>query len=81
MLHMCVYMHSRFVENHPIRILEDGPLISEVVLSHCQPVILTHDLAPNTRNQGLMRRVADVTMDFPLCQEWSLLGEKSYEYK
>jgi hypothetical protein len=25
-------LHSRFVENHPIRILEDG-LISEVVLS------------------------------------------------
>jgi hypothetical protein len=22
MLHMCVCMHSRFVENHPIRILE-----------------------------------------------------------
>jgi hypothetical protein len=34
MLHMCVYMHSRFVENHPIWILEDGPLISEGVLSH-----------------------------------------------
>jgi hypothetical protein len=34
MLRMCVYMHSHFVENHPIRILEDGPLISEVVLSH-----------------------------------------------
>jgi hypothetical protein len=33
MLRMCVYMHSRFVENHPIRILEDGPLIFEVVLS------------------------------------------------
>jgi hypothetical protein len=32
MLHMCVYMHSRLVENHPIQILEDG-LISEVVLS------------------------------------------------
>jgi hypothetical protein len=31
---MCVYMHSRFIENHPIWILEDGPLISEVVLSH-----------------------------------------------
>jgi hypothetical protein len=30
---MCVCMHSRFVENHPIRILEDGPLISDVVLS------------------------------------------------
>jgi hypothetical protein len=34
MLRMCVYMHSRFIENHLIRILEDGPLISEVVLSH-----------------------------------------------
>jgi hypothetical protein len=33
MLRMCVYMHSRFVENHLIRILKDGPLISEVVLS------------------------------------------------
>jgi hypothetical protein len=31
---MCVYMHSHFVENHSIRILKDGPLISEVVLSH-----------------------------------------------
>jgi hypothetical protein len=30
---MCVYMHSRFIENHLIRILEDGPLISEGVLS------------------------------------------------
>jgi hypothetical protein len=27
-------LHSRFVEDHPIWILEDGPLISEVVLSH-----------------------------------------------
>jgi hypothetical protein len=33
MLCMCVYMYSCFVKNHPIRILEDGPLISEVVLS------------------------------------------------
>jgi hypothetical protein len=33
MLRMYVYMHSRFVENHPIRILEYGPLISEGVLS------------------------------------------------
>jgi hypothetical protein len=31
-LYVCL-MHSRFVENHPIWILEDGPLISEVVLS------------------------------------------------
>jgi hypothetical protein len=35
---MCVYMHSRFVENHPIWIPEDGPLISEVVLSHSSSV-------------------------------------------
>jgi hypothetical protein len=34
MLRICVYMHSRFVENHPIQILEDGPLIFEGVLSH-----------------------------------------------
>jgi hypothetical protein len=33
MLRMCVCMHSRFVKNHLIRILEDGLLISEVVLS------------------------------------------------
>jgi hypothetical protein len=33
MLHMCACMHSQFVESHPIRILEDGLLISEVVLS------------------------------------------------
>jgi hypothetical protein len=33
MIHMCVYMYSRFIENHPIRILEDETLISEVVLS------------------------------------------------
>jgi hypothetical protein len=26
-------LHSHFVEDHPIWILEDGPLISEVVLS------------------------------------------------
>jgi hypothetical protein len=30
--YMCL-LYSRFVENHPIRILEDGPLISEAVLS------------------------------------------------
>jgi hypothetical protein len=33
MLRMCAYMHSRFIENHPIQILEDGPLIFEGVLS------------------------------------------------
>jgi hypothetical protein len=39
MLRMCVYMHSRFVENHPIRILKDGPLISEVILSHPSSIL------------------------------------------
>jgi hypothetical protein len=45
MLRTCVYMHSSFIENHPIRILEDGSLISKVVLSHprfrlgCQKVV------------------------------------------
>jgi hypothetical protein len=33
-------MHSRFVENHPIWILDDGLLISEVILSH-SPSFLT----------------------------------------
>jgi hypothetical protein len=36
MLRMWVYMHSRFVKNHPIWILEDRPLISEVVLSQIE---------------------------------------------
>jgi hypothetical protein len=50
---MCVYIHSSFIENHPIQILKDGPLISEGVLSqfhlfrlvyegHCtQPLVQT----------------------------------------
>jgi hypothetical protein len=45
MLRMCVYMHSRFVENHSIRILEDGPLISEVVLSHMEDLDAKDDLS------------------------------------
>jgi hypothetical protein len=44
---MCVYMHSRFVENHSIRILEDGPLISEVVLSHLS-MCIRHKLDVST---------------------------------
>jgi hypothetical protein len=42
MLRMCVYMHSRFVENHPIRILKDGPLISEGVLSQTGSVLVAN---------------------------------------
>jgi hypothetical protein len=30
--YLCL-LHSRIIENHPIWILEDGPLVSEVVLS------------------------------------------------
>jgi hypothetical protein len=37
MLHMCVYMHSRFIENHPIQILKDGSIIYKVVLSQDVP--------------------------------------------
>jgi hypothetical protein len=33
MLRMCLCMHSRFIENHRIQILEDRLLISKVVLS------------------------------------------------
>jgi hypothetical protein len=32
-LYVCL-MHSRFVKNHPIWILEEGSLISEMVVSH-----------------------------------------------
>jgi hypothetical protein len=32
-LYVCL-LHSSIIKNHPIWILEDGPLISEVVLSH-----------------------------------------------
>jgi hypothetical protein len=39
MLRICVYMHSRFIENHSIQILEDGPLISEMVLSQLVSVL------------------------------------------
>jgi hypothetical protein len=40
-------LHSRFIEDDPICILEDGPLISKVVLS--QPVPLSFGQATWTR--------------------------------
>jgi hypothetical protein len=47
---MCVYMHSCFVENHPIQILEDGPLISEgfchTMADLRPPVAGAHDYVP-----------------------------------
>jgi hypothetical protein len=42
MLRMCVYMHYHFIEDHPIRILEDGPLISEGVLSQPEANLVTN---------------------------------------
>jgi hypothetical protein len=32
--YVCLHAFS-FIENHPIQILQDGPLISEVVMSQC----------------------------------------------
>jgi hypothetical protein len=70
MLRMCVYMHSRFVENHPIRILEDGPLISEVVMSHQQcgenTSVLFHDsdiYATNIISPWLRQVFVDVRLN------------------
>jgi hypothetical protein len=51
MVHMCVYMHSHFIENHTIQILEDGRLISEVVLSH-DPSTLPHTQCPTGAPEG-----------------------------
>jgi hypothetical protein len=49
-------LHSRFVENHPIWILEVGPLISEVVLSHhtgdLRPLPVSSFLLASHRWQG-----------------------------
>jgi hypothetical protein len=60
---MCVYIHSRFVENHPIQILEDGPLISEVVLSHAP-----NDTGVATDRRGAVgdRQGAPATVRVPL---------------
>jgi hypothetical protein len=38
--HVCL-MHSCFIENHPIWVLKDKPLISEVVLSQILTVYFT----------------------------------------
>jgi hypothetical protein len=39
-LYLCL-LHSRFIKNHPTWILEDGPLISEVVLSQ---LVMAHKI-------------------------------------
>jgi hypothetical protein len=46
MLHMCVCMHSRFIKNHPIWVMEDGLLISKVVLTH-----IPNSSTKNTNNK------------------------------
>jgi hypothetical protein len=71
MLRMCVYMHSRFVENHPIRILKDGPLISEGVLSQCRasnrPTAcgVRAKMAHGRRHGGLPRAAGRQAVWFP----------------
>jgi hypothetical protein len=57
MLRMCVYMHSRFIENHPIRILEDGPLISEVVLS--QLTLVRYPSSPQSNHNSQWKLTPD----------------------
>jgi hypothetical protein len=37
-------LHSRFVEDHPILILDDRSIISEVVLSHVYQIHLNYEL-------------------------------------
>jgi hypothetical protein len=44
MLRICACMHSRFIENYLIRILEDEPLISEVVLSHEEQALVSQEV-------------------------------------
>jgi hypothetical protein len=63
MLHMCVCKHSRFVKNHPIWILEDGLLISKVVLSQELPRF-DDETSPNTNVEGSkMGGSADGTLE------------------
>jgi hypothetical protein len=67
---MCVYMHSRFVENHPIRILEDGPLIFEVVLSQSSRYIPPLD---SFINHSVTHAKRVIMFDFPLSSITHLL--------
>jgi hypothetical protein len=64
MLRMCLNMHSRFVENHPIRILEDGPLISEGVLPHLVSNGTSPSVAPysSTASALVPFRASDTTL-------------------
>jgi hypothetical protein len=68
MLCMCVYMHSRFIENHPIRILKDGPLISEVVLSQPPPELPAE--SASLRNPRMRRNTSGTSSssDEPLSE-------------
>jgi hypothetical protein len=64
---MCVCMHFCFVENHPIWILEDWPLISEVVLSQTKSEALSlhgmfvHLIAFEARR---LQHQADIQLQF-----------------
>jgi hypothetical protein len=64
-------MHSRFVENHSIWILEDGPLISEVVLSqppHCFGTAVSVTLASMLcRSSLLLVRLFVINPEMFMC--------------
>jgi hypothetical protein len=76
MLRMCVYMHSRFIENHPIRILEDGPLISEGVLS--QP--LQH-IGDQVLSKGVLLTERQTLVHVPLGLIWCcMVGATTHKF-
>jgi hypothetical protein len=59
MLRLFIYMHFRFIENHLFRILEDGPLISEVVLSQLRDgPLLNRSHNKKSANSGQMSNMS-----------------------
>jgi hypothetical protein len=76
MLHMCVCMHSRFVENHPIRILDDKHLISKVVLSQSSTDLaemVTHQESVSRPSHVVGRPMSLASTDFLHYHSLSLL--------
>jgi hypothetical protein len=60
---MCVCMHSCFIENHPIWILEDGPLIFDVVLSLLRYNLLSVSQLVDAASSVLFRKSDSRVLD------------------
>jgi hypothetical protein len=61
MLRMRVCMYSRFIKNHPIRILEDRPFISNMVLSHLRSALTASSSIPQrVQRESFFPTVASV---------------------